>query len=109
MKFQIFIIIPLLFLCSCTKNKFKSEFDFANKLARQGLWEEAQFRWIKSLKSEKNTAAIHNNLAIALERKGKIKEAEEEYKKALKLEPNNNFIKKNYQRFKENKKMKREK
>ena len=96
-------------MCSCAKNKFKSEFDFANKLARQGLWEEAQFRWKKSIKSEKDTAAIHNNLAIALECTGKLDAAEQEYKKALKLSPNNAFIKKNYQRFKENKKIKREK
>jgi len=109
LKILIFLLIPLLFLCSCAKNKFKSEFDFANKLARKGLWEEAQFRWKKSLKNQKNTAAIRNNMAIALEQMGKIEEAEDEYKKALKLAPNNSYIKKNYEKFKKNKKMKREK
>lgn len=78
-------------------------------MARQGLWKEAKYRWEKALKDEKNTAAIHNNIAIALERMGQLDEAEQEYKKALKLAPNNSYIKKNYQRFKETKDMKREK
>lgn len=85
---------------SCVPNRFKSEFQFGNKLAEQGLWDEAYFRWQKSLSGGNETAALHNNLAVYFERQGKIKSAEAEYKKALKLDPNNEEIQKNYKKFK---------
>jgi Flp pilus assembly protein TadD len=95
------LICLTLVIVSCAPNRFKSEFDFANKLAQQGLWEEAFFRWKKSMSLGNETAALHNNLAIYYERKGEIQSAEAEYQKALKLDPENAQISSNYKKFKQ--------
>jgi Flp pilus assembly protein TadD len=91
----------VLFLSFCSAKVQKSELDFANDLAREGLWKEAYLRWQRVLDSGKETAAIHNNMAIALEQMGKRDEAGKEYKKALELAPNSARIKTNYERFKD--------
>jgi Tfp pilus assembly protein PilF len=78
----------------------KTELEFANKLAQNDLWKEANFRWMKLLKQGKESAALYNNIAISFEEMGKFKEAEESYRKALKLSPNNSTIKNNYNNFK---------
>ncbi len=101
MRQIIFLLIIVLFLSFCSAKVQKSELDFANDLARDGLWKEAYLRWQRVLDSGKESAAIHNNMAIALEQMGKRKEAENEYKKALELAPNNARIKSNYERFKD--------
>jgi Tfp pilus assembly protein PilF len=98
------IFLFSLFIClfvSCSANRFKSEVDFANKLAQQGLWQEAYFRWSKSLDSQKTSAAIYNNLAVYYDKTGKTNEAEDAYQKALKLEPENRYIQSNYKKFKQ--------
>jgi len=77
-----------------------TEFKFGNKLAKKGLWKEAQYRWTRALKAGDDSAAIHNNLAISLEHQNKLKEAEAEYQKALKLSPENEYIKRNLSRLK---------
>ncbi|MCK4762249.1 MAG: tetratricopeptide repeat protein [Candidatus Aminicenantes bacterium] len=103
MKRWILLLVSVsiaLSFCSARKNYFKSEVDFANKLAAQGMWKEAYFRWQKALSRGKESALIHNNMAVALEKMEKFKEAEDAYKKALKLSPGNALIKKNYEKLK---------
>ena len=95
------LILCLLIFSSCATHKYKSEFDFANKLAKEDLWKEAYFRWLKFLSAGNNTAAVHNNMAVALEKMGKFSEAEIEYQKALKIDPKNTYIKGNYDKLKE--------
>ena len=89
-----------MFFYSCAKNKYNSELDFANKLAKDGLWKEAHIRWQKIVDSGKKSATLYNNIAIALEKMGKPKEAEKAYKKALALSPNNSKIISNYDKLK---------
>lgn len=98
-KFLILAILALVLLNSCAGKRYGSEFEFANALAQKGLWKEAYFRWGRALEAGMNTAALHNNMAIALEEMGKPDEAEKEYKKALALAPNNEQIKRNLERF----------
>ena len=98
----VMLILTLLFFYSCAGNKYSSEFDFANKLAKKELWKEAQMRWQKILNSGKESASLYNNIAIAFEKMGKPKEAEKAYKKALALSPNNSKIKSNYEGLKKN-------
>ena len=57
-------------------------------------------RWERAAAAGKESAALHNNMAVALEEMGKREEAEKEYQKALKLSPNNSRIKSNYERLK---------
>lgn len=99
----ILLFVTLLTLNFCASNP--KEFDFANKMAKEGLWQEAYFRWQRIVNEDPNNASLHNNIAIALEQMGKRDEAEKEYQIALKLEPQNSFIKKNYERFKSEEKI----
>lgn len=92
------MIIVLLSFCS-TKNT-KAELDFANSLAKQGLWKEAYMRWQRVAANGKDNASVHNNMAIALESMGKTEEAEKEYQKALEMDPKNPRIKSNYDSLK---------
>lgn len=95
------ILISLVFnFCSPRRVRVKTEVDFANRMAMSGLWKEAYFRWEKSLSQVKETALLHNNMAVALEQMGKFKEAEKEYEKALKLSPDNTYIKTNLKSLK---------
>ena len=91
--------LSLVSACSAQSGP-KTELEFANKLARNDLWKEANYRWTRLLEQGKESAALYNNIAISFEEMGKFKEAEESYQKALKLSPNNPIIKSNYDNFK---------
>ena len=99
------LLIPLLIIavfgaCSSRGKMIQTEFQFANNLAKQGLWKEAMYRWQKVLDQGKESATIYNNMAIALEKMGKFDEAQEKYKKALKIAPNNPTVKSNFNKLK---------
>lgn len=94
----ILIIIALINFCSAKNNK--AELNFANAMAKQGLWKEAYMRWQKIEAKGYDNAKLHNNMAIALESMGKVEEAEKEYRKAIQMDPNNPRIKANYESFK---------
>ena len=102
MRFLIITLIIFGLFNFCSTRTTRPELDFANKMAKAGLWKEAYFRWQKILPRQKDNAAIHNNMAVALEQMGKIDEAEKEYQLALKLAPGNTYIQKNYNKFKDN-------
>jgi len=93
-KIKILLLIVSLF-SGCSSNRVNTEFEFGNKLAKNGLWKEAYFRWSKALESGKERAAVYNNLAVSLEFQNRLKEAESKYLKALKLSPSNEYIKRN--------------
>lgn len=84
----LFLILGFFGACSNRRQVIKTEFEFANKLARQGLWKEAHYRWNKLLANDKDNVALYNNIAISLEKMGKFDEAEKMYKKALALRKN---------------------
>jgi len=93
------IMFGLMVACSA-KHTTRTEFDFANKLAQEGLWKEAHFRWSQLVEQGKESASLYNNLAIALEEMGQLEEAEKMYQKALKLSPNHPTIQSNYEKLK---------
>ena len=68
--------------------------------ARADSWDEAVRQWKKALDLGPDSAAAHNNLAIAYEKQGAFEEARKEYEAALRLDPGNAVIKDNYERFK---------
>lgn len=96
-----FLFLPLVF-SSCSSTIQSNQIQFGITVAQRGLWDEAIFRWKKEVQSNPDSAAAHNNLAVAYEIKGHWDEAKKEYEAALKLSPNNSHIKTNFENFKKN-------
>jgi Tfp pilus assembly protein PilF len=101
-----FILLALLFISfvfsSCKSTIKSNQIEFGISSAQRGLWDEAIFRWKKEVQSNPDSAAAHNNLAVAYEIKGNWDDAKKEYEAALKLSPNNSYIKANFENFKKN-------
>jgi tetratricopeptide (TPR) repeat protein len=96
-----FLIVFLsLFVTHCSRPLWNEQINFGILAAKRDLWEEAFFRWQKAALSQPDSAAAHNNLAVAYERKGLWEDAKKEYELALKLSPKNSYIKANYDNFK---------
>ena len=66
-----------------------------------GLWREALAHWERAVKLDPTYAPAYNNLAIGYEQQGDFDKARNAYEKALELNPNNEYIKQNYELFKE--------
>jgi Flp pilus assembly protein TadD len=79
----------------------KAQVEFGIKVAQNGLWKEATYRWEKAVQLDPTYAEAWNNLAIGYEHQGKFEEADAAYQKALKLDPKNVSIRQNYDLFKE--------
>jgi len=83
------------------RSKSKEQVEFGIKVAQNGLWNEALYRWQKAVEFDPSYAAAWNNLAIAYEHEGKFDDAKKAYEKALQLDPKNLMIRQNYDLFKE--------
>ena len=83
------------------RSSAKSQVDFGIKVAQNGLWKEATYRWEKAVQIDPTYAAAWNNLAIGYEHEGRFEEAKQAYEKALALDPKNILIHQNYDLFKE--------
>jgi Tfp pilus assembly protein PilF len=68
--------------------------------ARADRWDEAARQWKNALDLGPDSAAAHNNLAVAYEKQGAWQEARKEYEAALRLDPGNAVIKDNFEKFK---------
>jgi Flp pilus assembly protein TadD len=79
----------------------KEQVDFGIKVAQNGLWREAQYRWERAVQLDPTYAEAWNNLAIAYEQAGKFDDARKAYETAIKLDPKNMLIRQNYDLFKE--------
>ena len=79
----------------------REQVEFGIRVAQNGLWNEALYRWQKAVEIDPSYAAAWNNLAIAYEHEGKFEEAKKAYEKALQLDPKNLLIRQNYDLFKE--------
>ncbi|HUU04576.1 MAG TPA: tetratricopeptide repeat protein [Patescibacteria group bacterium] len=102
MKKIILVTLCVFSITACAVNSYRSDFEFASKLAKEGLWQEASYRLQKALAAGNNSAALHNNMAVALESLGRYEEAQREYELALKLAPANLQIQNNFSQFKKN-------
>ena len=83
------------------RSSAKSQVDFGIKVAQNGLWKEAMYRWEKAVQLDPTYAAAWNNLGIGYEHEGKFDEARQAYDKAVTLDPKNLLIRQNYDLFKE--------
>jgi type IV pilus assembly protein PilF len=79
----------------------KNQVDFGIRVAQQGLWREAVYRWERAVELDPTYAAAYNNLAIAYEAQGNAAKAKDAYEKALAISPKNTYIRQNYDLFKE--------
>jgi Tfp pilus assembly protein PilF len=79
----------------------KQQVEFGIKVAQNGLWKEAAYRWEKAVQIDPTYAAAWNNLAVAYEQQGNFEKAREAYEKAVNLDPNNLLFRQNYDLFKE--------
>jgi Flp pilus assembly protein TadD len=79
----------------------KAEVAFGIDVAHKGLWREAILRWQKATELDKTYAEAWNDLAIGYEQMGNFPEARKAYDTALKIEPNNEYIRQNYDAFRE--------
>src|SRR5215212_10208164 len=79
----------------------KSQVDFGIKVAQNGLWKEATFRWEKAVELDPTYAAAWNNLGIGYEQLGRFDDARKAYEKALEADASNTYIRSNYDLFRE--------
>jgi tetratricopeptide (TPR) repeat protein len=72
---------------------------FGVRMAQQGLWSEALFRFEKARSLDPGNPRVLNNIAVALEAAGRYEEALEAYREALRLAPGNRDLERNYASF----------
>ena len=92
---------PAVHVAAENRDAAKSQVEFGIKVAQNGLWKEAAYRWEKAVELDPTYAAAWNNLAVAYEHEGKFDEARKAYERAVELDPENLLIRQNYDLFKE--------
>ena len=83
------------------RGEARDQVKFGIKVAQLGLWREALAHWERAVKLDPTYAPAYNNLAIGYEQQGDYEKARNAYEKALELNPNNQYIKQNFELFKE--------
>lgn len=76
-----------------------AQLSFGVKMAQQGLWNEALFRFHQAELADPASPHIRNNLAVAYEATGDFEKALAYYKQALEAAPNDRTLRGNYARF----------
>lgn len=79
----------------------RGQVEFGIRVAQNGLWREALYRWERAVELDPTYAPAWNNLAIAYEQAGRFDDARNAYETAIKLDPKNAMIRQNYDLFKE--------
>ncbi len=95
------LILVLPATAAADRGAAKEQVEFGIKVAQNGLWKEATFRWEKATQIDPTYAEAWNNLAIGYEHQGRFEDAERAYQRALTLAPKNAYIRQNYELFKE--------
>ena len=83
--------IALLFVASLAaaddRSAAKEQVEFGIKVAQNGLWREALYRWERAVQLDASYAEAWNNLAVAYEHAGRFEDARKAYETAIKLDP----------------------
>ena len=88
-------------LAADVRSDAEKQVKFGIDVARNNLWREATFWFLRASEIDPTYAAAFNNLAIAYEHAGKLEEAGRAYERAAKLDPDNQYIRQNHELFKE--------
>ena len=95
------VVLFAVFSCgACARSLATAPVNAGVVAAGEERWDEAVAYWKKALEQDPDSAAAHNNLAVACEKRGALEEAGREYEAALRLDPGNAQIKGNYESFK---------
>ncbi|MGB8957843.1 MAG: tetratricopeptide repeat protein [Candidatus Aminicenantales bacterium] len=94
------VFLALLSCGACARHLATTPLNAGVLAAGEERWEEAVQYWKKALEQDPDSAAAHNNLAVACEKRGALEEAGREYEAALRLDPGNALIKVNYESYK---------
>ena len=86
---------------SATGADWKAQKAYGARMAKQGFWREALFRFQKAAQEKPDDAEIQNNLAVGYEATGETARALAAYRRAIELSPNDANIRRNYARFAE--------
>ncbi len=78
-----------------------AEKNYGARMAKQGFWHEAVFRFRRAIALAPNDAETQNDLAVAYEAVGETANALAAYRRALELAPEETHIRRNYARFAE--------
>lgn len=79
----------------------KDQVNFGMMVAQKKLWKDAVARFEKAVELDPTYAAAWNDLAIGYEQLGKFDEARKAYEKAMLIDPGNQFIRNNYDQFRD--------
>lgn len=77
----------------------ESQMEFGVRMAQQGLWSEALFRFQQAIRVSPRNPRVLNNLAVAYEATGQFDQALDAYQRALQVDPQNRQLRRNYARF----------
>jgi Flp pilus assembly protein TadD len=101
------VLVVLLALVSAptlradARDEAAKQVKFGIEVAHHNLWREAILRFERAAEIDPTYAPAWNNLAIAYEQRGDLPEARSAYERALKIDPDNQYIKQNYELFRE--------
>jgi Tfp pilus assembly protein PilF len=93
--------IPVSAVMADAREEARQHVKFGIEVAQHNLWREAIPRFEKAADLDPTYAPAWNNLAIAYEQQGELGKAFNAYDKALKLQPDNQYIRQNFELFRE--------
>jgi len=89
----------LLGFAACASSPATRPVQAGVKAAQADDWEAAVRHWTEAVKRNPDSAAAHNNLAVAFEKRGDWVAAGREYEEACRLAPDDRAIRLNYEAF----------
>jgi Tfp pilus assembly protein PilF len=106
MKLRVGIVVVFAMVLTATaladkRSDAKAEVKFGISVAQKGLWNEATLRFESAVAIDASYASAWNNLAIGYEQLGRFDDARKAYERAMDLDPKNEYIRRNYESFRE--------
>lgn len=104
---RVVALLSLLILASAAplradaREEAEKQVKFGIQVAQHRLWREAVQRFERATEIDPSYAPAWNNLGIALEQQGDLEDAERAYARARTLDPDNQYIRQNYELFRE--------